>query len=154
MPIAELGPVLERLSGHPILTFEPGDVVLSEGSATGRLLFLIRGAAEVVKDECVIARVAEAGAVFGDMAVLQGRPHSASVVAVRPSSFYLITDGEAFLRREPLVALHVAAVQSRRLDAGNRKLIEARKRKVEAARRRSLVALALDRIGRALRPAA
>ena len=47
MPIVELRPVLERLAGLPILTFEGGDVVLFEGSMTGRLMFLIRGAVEV-----------------------------------------------------------------------------------------------------------
>jgi CRP/FNR family transcriptional regulator, cyclic AMP receptor protein len=154
MPIVELRPVLERLAGLPILTFEGGDVVLFEGSMTGRLLFLIRGAVEVVKDDCVIARVSETGAVFGDMAVLRGRPHSANVLAVQPSSFYVVADAETFLKREPLVALYVAVVQSGRLDAVNRDLIEARKRPARAGQRRGRLAEVIDRIGGVLRPVA
>jgi CRP-like cAMP-binding protein len=153
MPIVELRPVLERLAGLPILTFEAGDVVLFEGSTTGRLLFLIHGAVDVVKDDCVIARVSETGAVFGDMAVLRGRPHSANVLAVQPSSFYVVADAETFLKREPLVALYVAVVQSGRLDAVNRDLIEARKRPATAGQRRGLFGAMLHRIGALHAPA-
>ena len=151
MPIVELRPVLERLAGHPILTFEGGDVVLFEGSTTGRLLFLIRGVVDVVKDDSVIARVSETGAVFGDMAVLRGRPHSADVLAVESSSFYVVADAETFLKREPLVALYVAVVQSGRLDAVNRELIEARKPPAGAEPRPGRLAGLIDRIGGALR---
>ena len=47
MPMVDLEAVFERLSAFPILVFEQGDVVLSEGSTTGRLLFLIQGAVDV-----------------------------------------------------------------------------------------------------------
>ena len=100
--------------------------MLSEGSRTGRLLFLIHGVVEVVKGDWVVARVSEMGAVFGEMAVLQGRPHTASVLAVQPSSFYVVDDAEAFLENEPPMALYVAVVQSRRIDAANDALIQAR----------------------------
>ena len=150
MAMVDLKPVLERLAGFPMLTFEAGDVVLSEGSVTGRLLFLIHGVVDVVKDDWVIARVSEMGAVFGDMAVLQGRPHSANVLAVQPSSFYVVDDAAAFLEREPLVALYVAVVQSSRIDAANLALIEARKQIAEFGHRRGLFVEVLDRIGSAL----
>ena len=89
MPMVDLEAVFERLSAFPILVFEQGDVVLAEGSATGRLLFLIQGAVDVVKDQWQIAHVVEPGAVFGDMAALRGQPHSADVIAVQPSSFFV-----------------------------------------------------------------
>ena len=98
----------------------------------------------------MIARVSEMGAVFGEMAVLQGRPHSANVLAVQPSSFYVVDDAEAFLKKEPLVALYVAVVQSGRLDAVNGHLIEARKRIAEFGQRRGLFVEVLDKIGSAL----
>jgi len=150
MAIVELKPVLERLAGFPMLTFEAGDVVLSEGSRTGRLLFLIHGAVEVVKGDWVVARVSEAGAVLGDIAVLQGRPHTADVFAVQPSSFYVVDAAEAFLESEPLVALYVAVVQSSRIDAANNALIEARSQLARFGQRRGLLAELLDRIGGAL----
>ena len=120
MPMVDLEAVFERLSAFPILVFEQGDMVLAEGSATGRLLFLIQGAVDVVKDQWQIARVVEPGAVFGDMAALRGQPHSANVIAVQPSSFFVIDNAATFLRTEPLIALYVAVIQSGRLDAVNR----------------------------------
>jgi CRP/FNR family cyclic AMP-dependent transcriptional regulator len=81
MSMVDLEWLFERLSGLPIRTFETGEVVLAEGTKTGRLLFLIQGAVEVSKDGWHIARVDKPGAVFGEMAALRDQPHSADVVA-------------------------------------------------------------------------
>lgn len=149
MAILELHRVLDRLSAFPILVFEQGDIVIAGGSQTGRLLFLRRGAVEIVKDDTFITRVSEPGAVFGDMAVLLGQAHSADVLAVEPSSFYVVEDAEAFLKTEPLIALYVALVLASRLDAVNRHLIEA-KGELDAGAERSVFFEILDRIARAL----
>lgn len=150
MPIVDLEVVFERLSAFPIRTFEKGDIVLADGSTTGQLLFLIQGAVDVVKAEWHIARVTEPGAVFGDMAALRGQPHAADVLAVEPSSFFVVHDAVAFLRSDPLVALYVAAVQSGRLDAGNRHLIAARCEIASRGQQHRMCLAALDRIGGAL----
>ena len=113
MLIVEPSQVLEKVSGFPLRAFERGDIVLSEGSDTHRLLFLNRGVVDVVKDEVQLTRVSEPGAVFGDMSVLLGLPHTADVLAVEPSSFYIVDHAEGFLRQEPLVALYVATVLAR-----------------------------------------
>jgi len=139
MLIVEPSQVLEKVSGFPLRAFERGDVVLSEGSDTHRLLFLNRGTVDVVKDEVQLTRVAEPGAVFGDMSVLLGQPHSADVLAVEPASFYIVDHAEGFLRQEPLVALYVATVLARRLDEVNRHLIEVWGRPAGAEQRSGLV---------------
>jgi CRP-like cAMP-binding protein len=153
MTIVDLEAVFERLASFPILTFEKGDIVLADGSTTGRLLFLIQGELDVIKDEWHIARVTEPGAVFGDMAALRGQPHSADVRAVQPSSFFVIHDAASFLRTEPLIALYVATIQSGRLDAGNRHLIAARSQIAAKGQRHRTCLAALDRIGGALHEA-
>jgi CRP-like cAMP-binding protein len=150
MPMVDLEAVFERLSAFPILVFEQGDMVLAEGSATGRLLFLIQGAVDVVKDQWRIARVVEPGAVFGDMAALRGQPHSANVIAVQPSSFFVIDDAATFLKSEPLIALYVAVIQSGRLDAVNRHLIDARRQLTASGQQDTMFSAVLDRIGSAL----
>jgi CRP/FNR family cyclic AMP-dependent transcriptional regulator len=150
MPMVDLEAVFERLSAFPILVFEQGDMVLAEGSATGRLLFLIQGAVDVVKDQWQIARVVEPGAVFGDMAALRGQPHSANVIAVQPSSFFVIDHAATFLRTEPLIALYVAVIQSGRLDAVNRHLIDARRQLIASGQQDTMFSAVLDRIGSAL----
>jgi CRP-like cAMP-binding protein len=150
MPMVDLEAVFERLSAFPILVFEHGDVVLAEGSTTGRLLFLIQGAVDVVKDQWQIAHVVEPGAVFGDMAALRGQPHSADVIAAQPSSFFVIDNAATFLKNEPLIALYVAVIQSGRLDAVNRHLIDARRQLAATGQQNTMFNAVLDRIGSAL----
>jgi CRP/FNR family transcriptional regulator, cyclic AMP receptor protein len=150
MLIVEPSLVLEKVSGFRLRAFERGDIVLSEGSATHRLLFLNRGAVDVVKDEVQLTRVTEPGAVFGDMSVLLGQPHTADVLAVEPSSFYIVDHAEGFLRKEPLVALYVATVLARRLDEVNRHLIHAWGRSAEPEQRRRLFTETLRKIAGAL----
>jgi signal-transduction protein with cAMP-binding, CBS, and nucleotidyltransferase domain len=149
MLIVEPEEVLEKVSHFPLRAFERGDIVLSEGSATHRLLFLNRGVVDVVKDEVQLTRISEPGAVFGDMSVLLGQPHSADVLAVAPSSFYIVDHAEGFLRQEPLVALYVATVLAGRLDEVNRHLIEVWGRPSGAEQRSGLVET-LRKIGSAL----
>ncbi len=150
MQIMEPREVLARLAGLPIRVFEEGDVVLTEGSATGRLLFLQHGAVDVVMDGVELSRITEPGAVFGDVALLLGQPHTADVRAVQPSSFYVVEDAEAFLRAEPLVSLYIAMVLASRLYAVNRLLIDARNQAAEADQRRHLFVDMINGITRAL----
>jgi CRP/FNR family cyclic AMP-dependent transcriptional regulator len=144
------GEILEKLSAFPIRIFERGDVVLAQGSATGRLLFLKQGAVDVVMEEVFLTRIMEPGAVFGDVALLLDQGHTADVLAVQPSSFYVVEEAEAFLRSEPLAALYVATVLAGRLHAVNHLLVEARNRAAEADARRGFVTDLIERMGRAL----
>lgn len=150
MLITDPGEILDRLSGFPIRVFERGDVVLAAGSRTGRLLFLKHGAVDVVMDEIEITRVDQPGAVFGEIALLLGAPHTADVLAVQSSSFYVVEDGEEFLRTEPLATLYVATVLAGRLDGVNHLLIQARSRLAESEQRRGFLGDVLDGMRRAL----
>ena len=150
MLIVEPSLVLAKVSHFPLRAFESGDVVLSEGSDTHRLLFLNRGAVDVVKDEIQLTRVSEPGAVFGDMSVLLGLPHTADVLAVEPSSFYIVDHAEGFLRNEPLVALYVATVLAGRLDEVNRQLIEVWGRPAGSEQRRRFFAETVRKMAAAL----
>ena len=147
---AEPAQVLEKVSDFPLRAFERGDIVLSEGSDTHRLLFLNRGAVDVVKGEVQLTRVSEPGAVFGDMSVLLGQPHSADVLAAEPCSFYIVDQAEEFLRKEPLVALYVATVLARRLDEVNGHLIQVWGRSSEPEQRRRFFTETLRKIAAAL----
>lgn len=150
MLIVEPGQVLEKVSGFPLRAFERGDIVLSEGSDTHRLLFLNRGVVDVVKDGVQLTRVTEPGAVFGDMSVLLGQPHTADVLAAEPSSFYIVDHAEGFLREDSLVALYVATVLAGRLDEVNRHLIELWGRSPEPEQRRRFFTETLRKIAGAL----
>ena len=150
MQVMEPHEILEKLTDHPLRVFEEGDVVLSSGSRTGRLLFLKHGAVDVLVDDVDVARIDEPGAVFGDVSLLLDHEHKADVRAVQPSSFHVVEDGEAFLDAEPGVLLYIAKVLARRLDAVNHLLIEGRNRSAEAEPRGGFFAEMYQRINRAL----
>ena len=151
MPIIEPGAVRESLTAYPVASYADGDLLLRQGTTTNRLLLLSDGAVDIVRDEETIARVDEPGAVFGDMAVILGLPHSADVRAAAPTRCHVIEDAAALLKAEPDLALYVMTVLASRLDAVNGHLIEARKKLGNAAAHRGLLAETLDNIGRAMR---
>ena len=150
MPIMEAQDVLARLDGSPIRVFEPGDIVLSEGSTSGRLMFLKSGSVDVVMSEVDLSRVDQPGAVFGEIGLLLGTGHTANVVAVQSSSFFVVEDGGAFLKAEPLAALYVATVLAGRLDAVNHLVVDAKRRATPTEERRGLVGEMIERLARAL----
>jgi CRP/FNR family cyclic AMP-dependent transcriptional regulator len=94
-----------------------GEFLMGEGERTGRLYVLIDGQVEIIKGETVVASVAEPGAIFGEMSILLGLDHSASVRAVAPSQVYVIADATAFLRDRPELVLLIAQLLARRLSA-------------------------------------
>ena len=133
-----------RLEGLPVVTHRAHEVVLTAGSKTGSLLFLKSGTVEVIKDGVQIASVNAPGSVFGEQAVLLDQPHTADVRALEQSEFY-VADAPAILARDPTVALYVAAVLARRLDAANRSLIEV-KRQLQAGEPRSVIGKTVEKV--------
>ena len=64
------------LASLPVVTYQPGETVIADGSKTGRLLILKKGTVAIVKEDTEIAKVAEPGAVFGELSILLDQPHS------------------------------------------------------------------------------
>ena len=133
-----------RLAGLPVAKHPAHEVVLTAGSKTGRLLFLRSGAVEVIKDGVQIANVSVPGSVFGEQAVLLDQPHTADVRTLEQSEFY-VADAPAILAGDPSVALYVAAILARRLDAANRSLIEV-KRQLQAGEPHSVIGKAVEKV--------
>jgi CRP/FNR family transcriptional regulator, cyclic AMP receptor protein len=122
MPLIPDTAVFQRkLADLPIATYLTGDTVLTAASTTGRLLILKNGAVAVIREGVEIGKVTEPGAVFGELSVLLGRPHTADVIAVKPSQFYV---ANAAIMKDPVALLYVAAILARRLDGANQALIE------------------------------
>lgn len=113
----------KRLADLPIATYEAGETVLTAQSTTGRLLILKKGAVAVIKEGIEISKVAEPGAVFGELSALLGTPHTADVVAVEASQFY-IAHAATLFTKDPVALLYVTAILARRLDRANEALVE------------------------------
>src|SRR5262249_6141649 len=133
-----------RLAGLPVVKHGAREVVLTAGSKTGGLLFLRSGAVEVVKDGVQIASVNAPGSVFGEQAVLLDQPHTADVRTLEQSEFY-VADAPAILAGDPTVALYVAAILARRLDAANRWLV-AVKRQLQTGEPPSVIGKAVEKV--------
>lgn len=111
----------------PISAFAPGDTLLPEGASTGKLYVLIDGIVEVVKSEVQITLVHDRGAIFGDMSVLLGAPHMATVRAVTPCTAYLAEGGETFLKSNPEITFFLAQILAQRLNGVTSYLVDLKK---------------------------
>jgi CRP/FNR family cyclic AMP-dependent transcriptional regulator len=135
----------------PVSVFQPGDVVLAAGSTTGRLFILRHGAVEILRDGIQIARVSETGTVFGELAALLEKPHTADVRAIERSEFH-VADAETLLAANPTAALFLAKLLARRLDSANTALLEV-KRQVETSKPHEIIAKSVAKVEEVLNSA-
>ena len=134
----------KSLAMLPISTYEPGEMVIAAGATTGKLLLLRQGVVEVVREGTQIARISEPGSVFGELAVLLDKPHTADVRALERSEFN-VADAATLLTSDPAATLYIAAILAARLDAANVALIEV-KRQLETGKPRVAIAREIDKI--------
>jgi CRP/FNR family transcriptional regulator, cyclic AMP receptor protein len=133
----------ERLSALPLVSYGADEILFAQGSKTGRLLILKSGAVAIVKNGTEIARVAEPGAVFGELSALLDQPHSADVRATEPSELH-VADA-AHLLQDPVALLYVTMILAKRVDAANHALLEL-KDQVEAGEPVGLIEQTIGRI--------
>ncbi|HVO16435.1 MAG TPA: cyclic nucleotide-binding domain-containing protein [Alphaproteobacteria bacterium] len=107
--------ILELCRGLPEARFAPGDVLLTEGGSSHVLYVLVEGRVEILKGDYQINVVGDAGAIFGEIAVLLGIPHMATVRALTPVAAHMIADGDAFLQSHPEIAYHLSKLLAQRL---------------------------------------
>jgi CRP/FNR family cyclic AMP-dependent transcriptional regulator len=133
----------QRVAALPVESFAIGAAVFAEGTKTGRLLVLKSGAVGISKNGTEIARVAEAGAVFGELSALLDLPHTADVHALEPSEFYVANAAQ--LLDDPAALLFVTTVLARRVVGANAALLEL-KQQIEAGAPPGVLEAAADRI--------
>ena len=134
----------KRLAALPLATYQAGETVFAAGSRTGRLLILRKGAVAIVKEAIEIAKVAEPGAVFGELSALLDQPHTADVRALETSQFH-VADAASLLGQDPIALLYVAVVLARRLDGANQALIEL-KSQVQAGQPSSVIGKTVEKM--------
>jgi CRP/FNR family transcriptional regulator, cyclic AMP receptor protein len=111
----------------PVAAFAAGQDLLTEGGQTGRFYVLIEGAVEVLKGDVQINVVSDVGAVFGEMSVLLGMPHMATVRAVGSARAHVVDDGAAFLEQHPDVSAALARLLAQRLHGVTTYLVDLKK---------------------------
>jgi len=111
------------LGSLAVVTYQPGETVIADGSRTGRLLILKKGTVTIEKEGTEIAKVTEPGAIFGELSVLLDQPHAADVRAVESSQFH-VANATTLLEQNPMAVLYVATVLAHRLENANHALIQ------------------------------
>jgi CRP/FNR family cyclic AMP-dependent transcriptional regulator len=111
---------LERLAEPR--SFEEGAVVVSEDEPGDSLFVLVSGKVKVVLygesgREVILTIFSKPGEFFGEMSLLDDEPRSATVMAIRPSTFLTLSRGDfrAYVDRHPSIALQILTELSRRL---------------------------------------
>jgi len=108
--------LLELSSGLPEVELAPGEVLVEDGTRTGSIWVLVSGRLDVRKDGVLISTIERPGSGFGEIAVLRGSGHTATVVAAEPCRLRYAADGQAFLHGQPEVLFVLARGLAERLD--------------------------------------
>jgi CRP/FNR family cyclic AMP-dependent transcriptional regulator len=116
--------ILDFCGGIEPAKYAPGDVLLSEGQASGRLYVLASGSVEVMRGKTRVALIADPGAVFGEMSVLLGTPHTATVRAASTVSVFVFDDAQGFLKSRPEIAFFLGRLLAQRLNAATTYLVD------------------------------
>jgi signal transduction histidine kinase len=128
----DLGPAdLEWLRGAAReLSFAPNQIIFKEGDAGDGIFFVKEGMVRISAvagygDAKVLSRIAP-GELFGEMAVLDNQPRSASAVAEEATSVYFISqaDMEILLDRTPRLANALAREIIQRFRQFNREVLD------------------------------
>lgn len=108
--------ILDLCHGLPAQSFDPNAILLKEGETSGLLYVLIDGEVEILKGDFQINLVSNPGAIFGEISVLLGIPHIATVRTVGPCRAHVIASGDAFLQSHPDIAYQLAKLLAHRLN--------------------------------------
>jgi len=115
--VAATDVLLGRIGGEPV-TFPEGGVVFIKGDR-GNVAYMVRRGKVEIRHAGRVVESMTRGEVFGEMALIDAEPRSASAVAVGPTELAVI-DKDAFhrlIREDPDFAIYVMRLLSRRLRA-------------------------------------
>lgn len=109
--------LLSFCHGVPQRRFEAEEVLLAEGGTDKLLYVLIDGEVEVLKGQTLVNTQSEPGAMFGELSVLLGVPHTATVRATVPTLAHLIENADAFLQANPDLSFQLAKLLAKKLNS-------------------------------------
>ena len=109
--------------------FSAGMLIFKEGDSGDGIYIvkdgLVEISAAVGQNRCIFAKI-PAGEMFGDMAVVEFKPRSATATAAKDSTVYFIPRSELFvmLERSPALSLELLRQISQRLRDFNRRYLD------------------------------
>lgn len=117
--LADIAFVLEEIS------YEAGTYVVTEGELGRELFIVVKGEVEVVSGQKRVD-VMKKGGVFGEMALIDAQPRSASVIAMTDITLLKIERDDFYeiMKQREEVAIGIIKVLNRRIRNLTRRLIE------------------------------
>ena len=116
------------LKDFPLVTIKKGENLLTQGEKTDSVYFLEDGEVRISRDDYELSITSAKGAVFGEMSIMLGNEHSATVQCLRDSTFYCIDNPRKYLKSHPDVIWHIGEILSLRLHSLNQYLVDVRRR--------------------------
>ncbi len=107
--------LLDFCSHLPTRSHAKGDVILQEGNQEGEILVLKSGVVEIQVGDSTITTISTPGALFGEIALLLERGHSATAIALKPCEFYVLANAEKNLADHPEINKEISRALARRL---------------------------------------
>lgn len=101
----------------PTIELDRGEVLINQGESDGNLYVLDSGVLAVERDGVRIATIDQFDALIGEMSLLLGKPHSATVRAEGKARVRVVRDALVVLERHPLITLRLATLLCQRLDS-------------------------------------
>ncbi len=108
-----------------VKAFEPGQVIFREGETGEQMFIIIQGEVEIRKktsmDTARTLSTFKPGDVFGEMALIENKPRSATAVAIKASRMLIMNEPLflAMIERNPDFARKMIQVLSERLRKAN-----------------------------------
>lgn len=98
------------------LSYKVGDTIVNEGETGVGFYLILDGGAEVRKGGKTLASLGK-GQYFGEMALIDGRPRSADVVATQPTTCWALTSWSfaGLIKANPELALDMLKEMAQRL---------------------------------------
>lgn len=138
-------PTLAALAhSFPLETLAPGTHLTTEGTRSGQLYILESGKLTVQREGVALATIDEPGAIIGEMAVLLGIPHSATVIAQSTARVRVVDDALGTLSQHAEFALHLATIACARLNATSALLVELKGQATGKAKEQALMSRILS----------
>lgn len=125
-----MGPVitmLELCADLPQEHVDAGNILIAEGSTSGRMFVLVSGSVVIERDGTPFARIDFPGAVFGEMSWILDKPATATARASTDIVVHVVSEPARFFYEQPGAALSVLQMTAGRLDGLTQYLVDVKR---------------------------
>lgn len=118
------------MSAGKLEQYESGEIIFREGEPGDKMYILVLGAVELKKkldkSEALIKTISEPNDFFGEMALIDGKPRSATAITIKRSNILIVDRAafEAMILSNGKFALKIIKVLTERIRCSNDQLSE------------------------------